>query len=186
MAPTRSGAVSPSDSSCSRASSVAHLAPCVRHEPVDDQDVDREHHQRPDRKSRYVVQLSDRVGARDQDPEPARNLTAAEEAERSNELKHAEDEDDPAPGVEIAEHERLMGRVDPRVRDRKDALENIERPDEPEHDGRERDPAAALDVVGLHVGTSGVIGTCGHAVSFRSLTAVSEAEALSAYIIRMG
>src|SRR6476619_3295385 len=186
MAPTRSGAVSPSDSSCPRASSVAHLAPCVRHEPVDDQDVDCEQHQRPDRVSGYIVELPNRVDARDGDPEPARYLAAAEEAERSNELKHAEDENDPTPGVEVAEHERLMGRVDPRVRDRKDALQHIERPDEPEHDGRERDPAAALDVVGLHVGTPGVIGTCGHAVSYRSLTAVSEAEAFSAYIIRMG
>ena len=140
--------------------------PRVSHEPVDDQDVDREHKERPDRESRNVVQLPDRVDARDEDPEPTRHLAAPEEAERSDKLKDAQEQNDPAPGIEVAEHERLVRGVDPRVRDREDAFEHIERPDQPEHDRREGDPAAAGDIVLLRVDTSDVIATSGHASPF--------------------
>src|SRR5207244_11704236 len=117
----------------------------------------------PDAESMNVVQLPDRVDARDEEPEPARHLAAPEEAERSDKLKDALEQNDPAPGVEVAEHERLVRGVDPRVRDREDAFEHIERPDQPAHARREGDPAAAGDVVLLRLGTSHVLATRGHA-----------------------
>src|SRR5262249_3104631 len=87
-APPGSGAVSSSASDATRASSVAELVPRVGHESVDDQDVDGEHRQRPERVGRDVVELADRVDARDGNAEPPGELTAAEEAERGQ--QHAD------------------------------------------------------------------------------------------------
>src|SRR5204863_5747283 len=96
---------------------------------------------------RDVVELADRVDARYEDPEPAGELAAAEQAERGQQHANAQEQHDPAPRVQIAEHESLVTRVDPRVRDREDTLEDRERPAEAEHHGCKGDPPAASDVV---------------------------------------
>src|SRR5436190_13619267 len=49
---------------------------CVCRESVDDQDVDREHRDRPPRVDRHEQQLADRIQPGDADAEPARELTA--------------------------------------------------------------------------------------------------------------
>jgi hypothetical protein len=66
---------------------------------------------------------------------------------------------DPAPGAEVADHERLVAGEDPRVADRGEAEQGVQRAGQAEHRGREQQPAGAALVVrvGGH-GTSGIDG----------------------------
>src|SRR5690348_9545974 len=117
--------------SVSATSDVAKSTACVGDEPVDDQDVHGEHRDPPQRVRRHEVELADRVEPGYSDAEPACELATAEERERRDERERADDQRDPAPGVEAAEDEGLVPCVDPRVRDREDSGKDVERPRDP-------------------------------------------------------
>src|SRR6185312_1617013 len=94
-------------------------------ELVDDDDREREHGQRPERVSADREQRSDRVESGDEDAEPAAELVARPEREGGDHLQHADDEEDPAPGVEAAEDVGGVLGEELRVADRGDAPDDV-------------------------------------------------------------
>ena len=76
--------------------------PAVGGEAVDDEDVDGEDRQRPERIAGQRQQRGDRVEARCGDAEPAAERAAVPDRERGDDLQHADGQRHPAPGAEVS------------------------------------------------------------------------------------
>src|SRR3954453_24268029 len=85
------------------ARSAESRAPAVRDEPVQHQAGDREDRERPEGSRRDEHELGDHVHRDDHDTGPARERVAGPYAEAHEHLEHADGEDDPAPGLEVAD-----------------------------------------------------------------------------------
>src|SRR5215203_4341520 len=81
------------------------LTAAVHEEAVDDEHIHAEDGQRREREARDREQRSDRAQAGAEDPDPAAVLASGPDRERGEELDHAEDQDDPAPGLQVLDDE---------------------------------------------------------------------------------
>src|SRR5215218_7678563 len=120
-------------------SDFAQPTAAVDGQGVDDEDVDREQREAPERVRRDEHQLAEGVEARGDDAEPASEFAAGGERERGQQLDDAKGRHDPAPRVQVAEDVRGLCDVEARLRDREDAVEEVERAGDAEHDGGEGD-----------------------------------------------
>src|SRR6185437_2026484 len=121
-----------------------HLLAPVDRKGIDDEDVERDDDQRPERVRLHGREVPDQVQAGDEDAEPAREPRSAEHAHGGDDEKHADDERDPGPGAQVAEHVVRVGGVEARLRQPHDAVDDAENAGEPEHGRREEQPTEAL------------------------------------------
>src|SRR3954452_13001859 len=108
---------------------------------VDDDDREGEDRQRPERIGRDREQRTHRVEGGDEDAEPAPELATGEEREGGDQLEHAEDQRDPAPGVQAADDVGGVGGEELRVADRRDAVDDVEDPGDDQQHADEDPPA---------------------------------------------
>ena len=77
-------------------------------------------------------------------PNQRAQLVARQHPGRRQQLQHTDDERDPAPGAQVAEHVVRVGGEHVRVGDRGDAVDQVETADDHQQDRREQDQAVAF------------------------------------------
>src|SRR6478752_742505 len=122
-------------------------ATTVRRETVDDEDVDEDHGERPERVVVQVRELHQEVQAGDQDAHDAPEHVPGEDQEPGEDHDHADDENDPAPGLDVVRDRQLPARELLDVvllRETHEPVEHVEHADDQDHDPGEHLPAEPI------------------------------------------
>src|SRR5215210_6425319 len=132
-----------------RCGSAGRLVSVNRH-LIEDDDVEREDRERPERVTRKRQQGADSTKAGRDDRDYAPVQATGPEREGRAELQQAKGERDPAPRVQVAEDVLLVLHEEARVADRGDAVDDVQNADDEQHHAGERDPpGATIGHVGL-------------------------------------
>src|SRR5512133_2384278 len=122
---------------------LGELPPAVRHQPVDHEHVKPDDRERPDRIPACSRELRNGVEERHGHTEPAGKLVAGPDADCGQDLHGPEDQEDPAPRMEVVEHHIAVVGEDARVVERGDAVDHVHTAGERDHHSREQHPALA-------------------------------------------
>src|ERR1044071_5496627 len=107
-------------------SAVEVVAAAVGAQAPQRHDVDGDDHQGPERVAGEEEHLADGVQADQGHPGPAGGLVAGQYPDRGQGLEHAQDQGDPAPGAQVAEHVARVADEYAGPGDRGDAVDDVE------------------------------------------------------------